>query len=256
MTRIVDGHAHVGRWRSSAFSGRATTLADAEALYRRLGYAGALVMPTDEADNRGLLEAIEASSFPFRFCLWIDPEDDELPAFAEARADRIAALKIHPSLVGRRCTDAGFDRWFDWAAERGVPVLVHCGRWQEMASWRLGLERAEARPDVTLILCHMGGDGSDLVEETVGGLAERELPNVRLGTESIRQYWVVQRAVDRLGARPLIFGSDYNLNHPRSFQAVVEALEVDEEARRGILADHLDAVLPSHLRFGTATQPE
>jgi len=240
----VDGHAHVGRWRTPDFSGRETTLAQAERLYRALGYAGALVMPTDEGDNEGLAREVAASGFPFRLCAWVDPEDRTWDRFAEARGGLVEALKVHPSFLRRRVTDGALTPFYRWAADRGAPVLVHCGRWQEMASYRLALDAAERHPDVRWILCHMGGDSTELVTAAVDALLERRLDNVWLGTESIRQYWIVQRALDRLGPGRLVFGSDYNLNHPRSFQAVVEALDASEADRAAILGGNLAGLLP------------
>ncbi len=256
--RVIDGHVHVGPWRTPDFSGRATQLAEAARLYAELGYAGALVMPTDVADNAGLLATLRAqgpSPVAFRFCAWVDPADASLPAFLDDHAADVAALKIHPSFLRQRCTEPVFDPYYRWAAERGVPVLVHCGRWQEMASFRFPLEVAERHPDLNVILCHMGGDGTDLVQGTVAHIEARGIPNAFLGTESVRQYWIVQHAVDRLGPERVLFGSDYNLNHPRSFQAVVDALDVDDAGRRRIFFDNLNGLFPAHLRLGAGDAP-
>ncbi len=248
--RVFDGHVHVGRWRTPDFSGRATGVADAARLYGALGYFGALVMPTDTADNAGLLKALADADFPFRFCAWVDPEDTGLDALLSEKTARIAALKIHPSFLRRRVIEPAFAPYLDWAAAHHAPVLVHCGRWQEMASYRFVLDVAERHPATAFILCHMGGDGSHLVEAAVARVLETGLTNVSLGTESIREYWIVQRAVDRLGPERIIFGSDYNLNHPRSFQAVIEALELDAEGRRKVFGDNLNALLPPAPRAG------
>ena len=253
---LLDGHAHVGRWRTPDFSGRATTLGEAERLYRSLGYAGALVMPTDAGDNEGLAREVAESTFPFRLCAWVDPEDPAWDAFADARRGGIEALKVHPSFLRRRVTDTALDPFYRWAARRGAPVLVHCGRWQEMASYRFALDAAERHPDVRWILCHMGGDSTQLVAAATDAIVERRLDNVWLGTESIRQYWIVQRALDRLGAGRLVFGSDYNLNHPSSFQAVVEALDASPQGREAILGGNLAGLLPgrfSHKGNGDET---
>ena len=249
--RIIDGHVHVGSWRTPDFSGRTTEVREAAALYEGLGYASALVMPTDVGDNVGLLAALDQCDYPFRFCAWIDPNDPDLDAFLAKAAPRIAALKIHPSFLRERCDAAVFDPYYRWAGEHGVPVLVHCGRWQEMASYRFPIASAERHPGVPIVLCHMGGDGTDLVEKTVALLAETGVPNAYLGTESIRQFWIVQHAIDRLGPERVIFGSDYNLNHPGSFEAIVGALSLDEEGKNRVFFDNLNELWPAHLRIPT-----
>ena len=239
----------MGTWRTPDFSGRATQVAEAAALYGGLGYDGALVMPTDTADNAGLERALAETDYPFRFCAWIDPDDDGLDAFLDTAASRIAALKIHPSFLRRRVTDPVFEPYLRWAADHHTPVLVHCGRWQEIASYRFPIEVAREHPETTMILCHMAGDSTDLVQATCDLVEETGITNAYLGTESIRQYWIVQRAVDQLGPERIIFGSDYNLNHPKSFQAVVDALELSEAARQRIFFDNLNTLFPPDLRL-------
>jgi hypothetical protein len=247
--KVLDGHVHVGAWRTPDFSGRATTLAEAGRLYAGLGYTGALVMPTDVGDNVGLLAAVAGAAFPFRFCAWVDPDAPGLPALLAAEAGAVAALKIHPSFVRRRCTDEAFEPYYAWAAAHGTPVLVHCGRWQEMASYRFVVEAAQRHRDVAFILCHMGGDGTDLVAATVALLRATGVDNCWLGTESIRQYWVVQHAIAQLGAARVIFGSDYNLNHPASFQAVVDALDLSGAERERVFFANLNGLFPAALRL-------
>ena len=249
---ILDGHVHVGRWREPSFSGRETDLDDAVRVMAESGVHGALVMPTDEGDNEGLLAAVGEyrGQVALRLCAWVDPGRPANLAWMEAHVTDLAALKIHPSFLRLRPTDPALWPWFRLAAKHGLPVLVHCGRWQEMSSWRFGLELAVGHPDVNLILCHMGGDGTDLIEAVVAALSAKGAPtNVWLGTESIRQYWSVQRAAHRLGAGRLIFGSDYNLNHPRSFLAVVYALALSAEDRAAVLGGNLQRLLPASQKF-------
>lgn len=247
--KVIDGHVHVGRWRTPDFSGRATEVEDAARLYAELGYTSALVMPTDTGENARLLDGLLASSFPFRFCAWIDPADPAAAAFLDERRDDVAALKVHPSFLRRRADDEVFEPFYRWGAAHGTPVLVHCGRWLEMASWRFPLAAAVRHPDVAFVLCHMGGDGTDLVEGAVEGVLASGADNVFFGTESIRQYWIVRHAISRLGPERVIFGSDYNLNHPRSFEAVVDALDLPPAARERVFFHNLNELLPAALRL-------
>jgi predicted TIM-barrel fold metal-dependent hydrolase len=249
---IIDAHAHVGQWLEPSFSNRETTLADADSDFSASGVDAALVMPTDQADNAGLLSAIQAHSgapVSYRFCAWIDPRDSANLEWVEQNLAHIAALKVHPSFLRMRPTDSSLDPTYELAAVHGYPVLVHCGRWQEMSSWKFGVEIAERHPQTNFILCHMGGDSTDLIEATVDALASDGPTNAYLGTESIRQYWIVQHAVDRLGAERLIFGSDYNLNFPKAFVAVIDALRLSDADRVQVLGGNLNRLLPANQRF-------
>ncbi len=242
-----DAHVHVGRWKAPDFAGHGSGLDEVAAVLSEAGFTGALAMPTDLGDNPGTLAAIQAfqGSPTFLFAAWIDPADPTLPAFLERHDDRIAALKFHPSFCRRPLTDPAFQPYLRHAAARRLPCVVHCGRWQEVAGWGIALEVAGKHPEIPVILAHMGGDSPALVTGAAQAIQERDLHNVFLGTESIREYWVVGRALDLLGCVRLVFGSDHNLNAPGSFLAVLDALRLSPSERAAILGGNARRILAS-----------
>jgi predicted TIM-barrel fold metal-dependent hydrolase len=246
LMRILDAHVHAGRWKEPSFCGRESHVADVVRVMRASGVSGALVMPTDEGDNKGLLAAVRAeqTGFPLRFAFWADPALPGNLALLEAESGSVSAIKIHPSFLRRPITDPAFGPYLDVAGELALPVLVHCGNWREVAGFDKALAVAVARPGVSFILGHMGGDNPPLVKATIQALASGGPANAFLGTESIRQYDLVQEALDRLGPARLVFGSDHNLNHPRSFIAVIEALEASAEDKAMILGGNLERLVP------------
>jgi len=255
MVRPFDGHVHVGAWRLPDFAGHASDPAELVFLYQRWAYAGALVFSTDAGDNTGLLAAIprRVGELSFRHAFWVAPDLPDNLSSLEQTADRWAALKIHPSLLGRPVGDPAFQPYLDIAASLRIPVLVHCGRWQEMAGYGLALDLAMLRPDQSFILGHMGGDSPQLVSGCVTRIGDEEIGNVALGTESIREPWVLDRALDRLGPSRLIFGSDYNLNHPEPFRRLIEVLDISDAAREAIFIGNLNRLLPpAHRILGEA----
>jgi len=233
---VFDGHVHLGTWKTPDFLGHGMPARKTAEVLRRAGIREALVMPTDSGDNEGTLRAIREEGEPgWRFAAWVDPGNPDLPGFLQREEASIAALKFHPSFHRTPLRDPSFRPFLEWAAERGVPCVVHCGRWQEVAGWPIALEVAESLPGLPMVLAHMGGDSPGLVAGVVEALRQRDLPRVSLGTESIREPWLIAHAVRRLGASRLVFGSDHNLNEPRSFLAVIEALDLADEDRRAIL---------------------
>lgn len=242
MTRdgipVFDAHVHVGRWLTPDFAGRESGLDDAAAVLAGAGADGALVMTTDARDNEGALAALRAYRGPLdlRFAAWADPRDDGLGAWIEARAAAVAALKIHPSFSRLPLSDPSFGPLLDLAERLGLPVVVHCGRWREVAGWEIAVDCAARRPALPFVLSHMGGDSPALVLGAAAAIAERGLANVHLGTESIREYWLVRRALDLVGPARVVFGSDHNLNHPAAFLAVAEAATPDPAARALVLS--------------------
>lgn len=237
---VLDGHVHWGRWRPERVGWPHATLDDIRDALDRSGIDGAAVMPTDAGDNEGLAAALEGAGDRFHLFAWLDPHHAALTMdFLERRADRIAGLKIHPSLERLRADDPAWGPFLRHAEERRLPVIIHAGRWQEMAGWRIPLDVAERHPEASVIIAHLGGDLPDLQQDCSREMAERDLPNVYLGTESIREYYSLRIALDRLGPERILFGSDYPLGWPAAYLAVLDGAGPGEKERRLVLGDNL-----------------
>ncbi len=238
MAGIFDAHVHAGKWLAPDFGGHSTTLEQTAHVLADAGISGALVMPTDSGDNDGLLSALATYRGPVRFlaAAWAMPDCTGFGTELDAGA--FAAVKIHPSFCRRPVSDPCWVPAIGAARERGLPVVVHCGRWQEMAGWGILLDTARRWPDVTFVMAHMGGDSPGLVRAAAGAIASGRVGNVYMGTESIREYWVLADAVRTVGADRVLFGSDHNLNAPSSFLAVVRAAGLSVGEQAAILGDN------------------
>ncbi len=174
------------------------------------------------------------------FFAWISPHDPKRTMdFLEKNAAAVDGLKIHPSLERARVDDPIWRPFLEHAERRRLPVVVHCGRWQEMASWRFCLEAAERHPDASIVVGHLGGDLATLQQDCSAEMARRGLPNAYLGTESIREYYSIRIALDRLGPERLVFGSDYPLGWPAAYLSVFEGAKPTAEERRLVLGENL-----------------
>jgi len=235
-TFVFDSHVHVGGWVTPDFRGHSTTLAQTAKVLEDCGIGGALVMPTDSGANDWLADAVAAYRGPVRFlqAFWALPDEHGLEAIL-GRAD-YRAIKIHPSFCRRPVTDTCWAPALRAAADTHLPVVVHCGRWQEMAGYGLLLDVADRWPDVNFVMAHMGGDSPALVIAAARAVAARRLKNVFMGTESIREYWLLASAIEIVGADRVLFGSDHNLNSPASFLAVIDAAGLSTAERAAILS--------------------
>jgi predicted TIM-barrel fold metal-dependent hydrolase len=242
MTRalVLDGHVHWGAWTPERVGWPGATLAEIRDALARSGIDGAVLMPTDTGDNEGLLAALEGRPSNLYFFAWIDPhEPSKTMDFLERHATSIDGLKIHPSLERARIDDPVWTPFLRHAERRRLPVVVHCGRWQEMASWRFCLTAAERHPDAAFIVGHLGGDLPTLQQDCSLEMSQRKLPNAYLGTESIREYYSLRIALDRLGPSRILFGSDYPLGWPAAYLAVLDGAAPSEEERRAVLGENL-----------------
>ena len=248
MEPIIDAHVHVGTWDHADFLQRATTLADTLNELSRAGIAGAAVCPTDQCDNQTLLDdALAACAGGYQgklwFFPWVRPVVEDSPgsedlAWLEGVASRVTGLKIHPSLARRRLSDPGYDAFLDLAESHDWLVLVHCGRWQEIASYRFALEVAHKRPKVRFVLAHAGGDTPPLATAAAQQAGQLGLDNVWFEFSGVREFWVIERNVARLGAERYLMGSDYNLAHPLMYVGAVRGMNLTDEQRARILGQN------------------
>lgn len=240
MSLIIDGHIHAGYWSPQRFLGRGVPFAELERCLGECGIDGAVLTSTDLKENAAVIEFIlNDAAGKYWFFPWVNPAVDGDLDFVKARRKDIHGLKLHPSVDRIKVTDARVEPFIRFARNEGLPVMVHCGRWQEMSSYQLVLEVAAGYPDVDFILSHMGGDTPELEMATIDAVRDGGLSNVHLGTEGVREYWAIQRAVDELGAEKVIFGSDFPLGHPRMYLGVIDALKVTEEQRNLVLGGNI-----------------
>ena len=252
---IVDAHVHVGAWKHADFLAREASLADAVAVFRDSGVDGAVVMPTDTYDNPGLLRAARAqlqSGYDGSLWLfpWIRPLDDtgneasdggdgarDL-AWVREHAAALAGVKIHPSLSRVRVSHPGFAPMLELAGELGLVVLVHCGRWQEIASYRFAIETAAKYPAVRFMLAHAGGDTPPLATAAAEMVASSGVDNVWFDIAGLREYWVIERNVGRIGAERYLMGSDFCLAHPSMYIGAIGGMNITDAAKAAILGEN------------------
>lgn len=245
---------HVGVWDHADFLGRSCDAAEALAVMRGAGVDGGVLVPTDRCENQGLLEDVRAAvaesgfSGPLWFFAWVRAAGKGLAgaadlAWVRANASDVAGIKIHPSLSRARVTDECFAPALQFASEHRKVVMIHCGRWQEMASYRYAVEAARAHPRARFLLAHAGGDTPVLATAAARMVAETGVENVWFEISGLREYWVVERNIALIGAERYLMGSDFNLAHPRMYIGAVRAMGLDEAQERAVLGGNAARVL-------------
>jgi len=243
---IIDAHMHIGTWDHVDFLGRSCTLDDALTVLGESGIDGGALVPTDQCDNEGLWRAAHAAlvggyAGQLWFFPWVRPskpaaQGESDLAWVRAHLADVTGLKIHPSLSRHRITDDVFRPALELADEHEKVVLVHCGRWQEMASFRFAIEAAQSYPRARFLLAHAGGDTPPLATAACEMVAELSLANVFFEFSGLREYWVIERNVRRLGASRYLMGSDYCLAHPRMYLGAIDGMrlpDADKDRIRG-----------------------
>lgn len=242
---IIDAHIHVGEWDHADFLGRRCSLEDTISVLEDVGISGAAICPTDRCENAALLDDARAALekgyagklwvFP-----WVRPMTEGGPgasdlAFVTDNRDSVCGVKIHPSLSRARVTDESFAPILELAHRRGLVVLVHCGRWQEIASYRFAVEAAMRYPQAKFLLAHAGGDTPPLASAAAELVAQECVDNVWFEFSGLREYWVVERNCSLLGAERYLMGSDYGLAHPRMYIGAVQSMRLSERDKEQVL---------------------
>src|SRR5262249_13430088 len=124
------------------------------------------------------------------------------------------------------------------AAERSAPTLFHCG--DEPLTTPLAVARAaEACPEATIILGHMGGYVH--VAEAIG-VAER-FPNLVLETSAMPYPEKIRAAAERIGPERVVYASDGPACSPLLELEKVRLAGLDETAERLVLGGNAERIL-------------
>ena len=140
-----------------------------------------------------------------QFFAWIHPSEDLLP-FLERWEDLIDGLKFHGPISQVAIEDRTVRPYLEFANDRGLPVLYHCGR--NPISWADHLKLvAPIYPHVNFSVGHAGGAamGRALITmKTWSALPE----NVYVETSTIRWPKLLRRMVETWGEEKVLYGSD------------------------------------------------
>jgi predicted TIM-barrel fold metal-dependent hydrolase len=217
---------------------------------RRLDEAGiekGVVMTIVDAPevNPNALELIAdaCASFPGRLEAFarIHPwYGDEAVALLERALTELGfkGLKLHPVTTIAHPAEEDTLRLIRVAAAHDAPTLFHCG--DEPLTTPLAIARAaEACPEATIILGHMGGYFH--VDDAIA-VAER-CPNLLLETSAMPYPAKVRAAVERLGPERVLYASDGPACSPRIEVEKVRLAGLEQKAELLVLGENAARLL-------------
>ena len=169
--------------------------------------SGYLNVPGPNPDGlKAVSEAVQ--NYPDRLIGYarLDPwfDDKCVDAFEQAvKTWGCRGVKLHPAHYTLYPFSVETVKLANKAGEYGLPVLFHCG--DEIMSLPYQIDRlAKQCPETTIILAHIGGFFSG---EAALEVAERN-ENVLVDTSEIPYPWMISKAVKRLGAKKVLWGTD------------------------------------------------
>jgi uncharacterized protein len=239
--KLIDIHAHYGGWIN--LPNPYTSIEDLLETCRRYDIercilSSVLAISYDIVEGNERLRQVIDGHDTLRGYVTIHPgypresmallqEYLQLPNFVGA--------KIHPKHAGYHVDCPEARPLMEYLAELGKPVLAHTW-YVEMCQAMADL--ADALPDLTLIMGHMGGDDWECALKMA---ASR--PNLYLELVAGLAPWgKIERSIEAVGVERILFGSDLTLLDPAYTIGTVTGAEISDEDKQKILYDNAKAL--------------
>ncbi len=201
------------------------------AIHGLIPYRGNAVLGNADAERT-------ANDHPaIRFWSIIDPRIAE----SYEQTDRLLAhprcmgIKIHPHAHEYEIREFG-PAIFGFAAERNAVVLTHSG---DVGSYPEDfVPFVDRHPGVQLILAHLGNSDDGSVMRQVHAIQHARNDNLYVDTSSARSMFsgLIEWAVEQIGHKRILFGSDTPLYWAGAQKGRIETAEIGEDSKRAILA--------------------
>jgi predicted TIM-barrel fold metal-dependent hydrolase len=236
-TLVIDFHSHLGNW------GRYGMDDDMTSFLRVMDQGGidraclnCVFLGDARRANDRVAKWVEKHPDRFIGAAFVTPHypDEIVPELERAFGTLgMKFIKIYPDYFGRPQDDPAYFPAWEWANERGLPVMCHATYPFDDRSVTVGKRYAalvQRFPRIRWVLAHAGGDGGAAAE------AARDLPNLYLETcGSALSYGGIERSVAVAGADRVLFGSDMPLIDGIQQLARVATADIPDEAKRKIL---------------------
>lgn len=244
---IIDAHCHMGSYFNFHIPDN-----DAKGMIEvmdRLGIKMACISPhigiTPDFKKGNDMALRAMRDFPGRFFAYITvngnyPEDikDEIDRCYQ---EGMRAFKIHPSLHGYPASGENLKYMWEFANEKGLPVLSHTWAGDGTCSPSILGNLAEKYPNVPVILGHSGG--------TLAGYDEaiavtKKHKNVFLETCCSNViYGMIERFVREVGADRILFGSDMPFVNANAQIGKILYAKISDSDKRKILGLNMQKII-------------
>jgi predicted TIM-barrel fold metal-dependent hydrolase len=262
LQKIIDAHIHLSEREDDALTrfarvnGLRYTMEELLDTMRRLEIArGLLLSPPLQAGtplpNQEIITLCARSGGMLAPVITVEPTAREVMTainLAEENKKEVKAFKIRLGYVKASAESPVFDKLYDYAESKGLPVLFHTGdtafstgdlaRSQPLTLDGLANKREELR----IILCHFGNpwfeDTAELIYKHPNVYADISGLITRSAYAEKYSEWLAKKISEAIyfsAAEKVIFGTDYPVTKQAETLALVNNLEVDESDKEKIL---------------------
>jgi len=240
---VIDSHTHVDEYEAFGWFDPPEAIIE---LMDEAGIEKAVVMTYADAPvlNPNALQYIHdaCKKYPDRLIPYarINPHaDNAATLLEEAIVDlKMKGLKIHQESVTAAAHHDSIIKLVKKAAEFDAPVLFHSGD-EALSLPQQFTKLAEAAPEATIILAHMGGYHH--TEDAIRLCEKYE--NLLLDTSACPYPHEIKRAIELLGAHRVLFGSDGPGCNPGLELRKIKRLNLSQGDLRLVLHDNIASLL-------------
>ncbi len=233
----IDAHAHVG-----SFGSWAGVSCTAEELVAKMDDAGVEKAIVFGLDNDLVHEAV--ASYPERLVgyVWPDPHREGSLALVYKAIDEwgFRGIKLHPLIHSFLPTDEEVLPIVEVAERKRIPVAIHSGHAPFSLPWSIG-ELAEVHPETKIVMLHMGHAHGVYIKAAID--TAKKFDNIILETSGVSMHTKIKEAVERVGERRVVFGSDYPFHDYSVELQKVRVAGLSDRQTRLVLHDNAEESL-------------
>jgi len=202
-SKVIDAHAHVGR-----FGSWANVSCAPEELLEKMDSARVEKAVLFAPDNLLVRKAVRSHPKRFVGYVWPNPHDKGALSLVTDAVKRwgFRGIKLHPLVHAFLPTDDEVLPIVEFAGKERIPVAIHSGHPPFSLPWSIG-ELAELYPDVRVVMLHMGHAHGVYIQAAINTAKKHD--NIILETSGVSMHSKIKEAVDKVGEQRVVFGSDY-----------------------------------------------
>jgi len=175
-------------------------------------------------------------------CVWADPRERNARKLVRTALAEwgFKGVKLHPLIHAFLPNDEIVHPIMDEARSAGVPVLIHSGHPPFSLPWSIG-ELAENFGEVKVVMLHMGHGHGVYIQSAIN--VAKRMPNVYLETSGMPMHSKIREAVELLGEKRVMYGSDIPFHDPSVEIGKVCASNLPRKQLERILFDNANEIL-------------
>lgn len=262
--QAIDVHGHFGEYRRDDAPPGVNAFMSADAMTVaarawRVNIKTTIVsplsglLPRGQADaGRANEEAAQTVSRVDRLLQWVIVHPLQSKTFQQAaemlQQPQCVGIKLHPEEHVYPIRDHG-EALFEFAARHDAIVLAHSGDANSLPIDFIPF--ADAYPNVTLILAHLGNGGGASGDPTlqVRAIQADRHGNVFVDTSSARSLMpgLIEWAAREIGPERILFGTDTPLYSAAMQRARIDQADLSDEHKQQILCENAQGIFPAVL---------